>query len=261
MAYNSYIMKIIRFFYKDEIRFGVLKDGGLVDFISSPFEGEPVKLGLSAALKDVRLLAPTAPSKVVAAGLNYTDHKVEMKEEDKKEPVFFIKPSTSVIAYGDDVPLYPWVGRTDYEGELAVVIGKSCRNVTASEAKDFILGFTVLNDVTARTLQKADGQWTRAKSFDGYCPMGPYIVTDADVSDAELTTRKNGAVVQKTRTSNMIWNVYEMVAAVSRFTTLLPGDVVSTGTPSGIGEAFDGDVVEITVEGVGTLKNTYRLKE
>ncbi|MBQ2944993.1 MAG: fumarylacetoacetate hydrolase family protein [Clostridia bacterium] len=253
-------MKIVRFEFKNEIYYGVLQND-VARVISSPFESDPIYLGISVPLSEIKLLAPSAPSKIVAAGLNYRAHTKELSEKEPSEPLFFIKPSTSVIAPFDDVPIYKSAGRTDYEAELAVVIKKECRNVSPDKIGEYILGYTVLNDVTARVLQKKDGQWTRAKGFDGYSPIGPVIETELDTKNLEITAKKDGVTVQHGTTADMIWDAATLVSFASGIMTLLPGDIVSTGTPPGIGEARDGETVEITVSGIGTLKNTYRLKD
>lgn len=253
-------MEIIRFEIENSRFFGVI-NGNEAEVISSPFNEEISFLGKSFPLDKIKLLAPTEPTKIVAAGLNYQKHTEELKEKFPDEPVFFIKPSTTLNNPFDDIPLYKNAGRTDYEGELAVVIKKECRNVSPEEVKDYILGYTILNDVTARTLQKKDGQWTRAKGFDGFCPIGPHIETELNTANLSLKTYKDGVLVQDGNTCDMIWSAEELVSFASSFLTLLPGDVVSTGTPSGIGEAKDGETVEIEIEGIGILKNTYKSKE
>ncbi len=253
-------MKILRFEFKNEISYGVLKNG-VIDYIASPFDSPLIYLGKSAMLSEVRLLAPITPSKIVAAGLNYRAHTKELSEKEPLEPLFFLKPATSVINPFDEVPIYKNAGRTDYEAELAAVIKKECRGVTPEEADGYILGYTVLNDVTARDLQKKDGQWTRAKGFDGYCPIGPVIETELDVTALSVVAEVDGEIRQNGSTADMIWNTKELVSFASNIMTLLPGDVVSTGTPPGIGEAKDGETVKITVSGIGTLENRYVKKD
>lgn len=253
-------MKILRFEFKNEISYGVL-NGGEISFIASPFDEPLIYLGKSAPISEVRLLAPTVPSKIVAAGLNYRAHTAELSEKEPSEPLFFLKPSTSVLAPFEDIPIYENAGRTDYEAELAAVIKKECRGVSPKEAKEYILGYTVLNDVTARDLQKKDGQWTRAKGFDGYCPIGPVIETELDTENLSIVCELDGATVQNGTTADMIWNAETLVSFASGIMTLLPGDVVSTGTPPGIGEAKSGETVKITVSGIGTLENRYLKKD
>ncbi len=202
----------------------------------------------------VKFLPPVEPSKIVAVGLNYVDHAAELSMPLPDEPVIFLKPPSAVIGDGDPIVL-PDVGRIDYEGELAVVIAKECRNVAASDAADYILGYTCFNDVTARDLQAKDGQWTRAKSFDTFAPLGPYIAELDDAGKLSIVTRLNGKVVQKSNTSNMVFDVFELVSFISSVMTLKPGDVIATGTPAGVGQLRDGDVVEVEIEGIGVLRN------
>ncbi len=206
-------------------------------------------------LGSVRLLAPVEPSKVVAVGLNYRDHAQELGQAIPDEPLLFLKPSTTVIGPGDPIRLPPQSSRVDYEAELAIVIGKTAKGVTASQAKDHILGFTCLNDVTARDLQVKDGQWTRAKSFDTFCPLGPWVETDLNPADLGIELFVNSERRQQSRTSNLIFDPCRLVEFISGIMTLLPGDVIATGTPSGIGPLNPGDVVEVRIEGIGSLVN------
>lgn len=211
-------------------------------------------------LADVTLLAPVIPrSKVVCIGKNYHDHAAEMGGEAPAEPLMFLKPNTSVIG-PNDVIVRPTSlsSQTDYEGELAVVIGRIAKNVPAERAGEYIFGYTVANDVTARDLQRTDGQWSRAKGFDTFCPVGPVIETDLDVSAASITTRVNGEVRQQGPVSDMIHDIPTLVAYASAVFTLLPGDLILTGTPAGIGSFVAGDVVEIEIDGIGVLRNTAR---
>jgi 2-keto-4-pentenoate hydratase/2-oxohepta-3-ene-1,7-dioic acid hydratase in catechol pathway len=230
-----------------------------------PFGGraEDIKLtGVRFPLTDIRLLAPILPSKVICIGKNYADHAREMGGEPPAEPVIFLKPSTAVCGPRDPI-LRPTSlsDRTDYEGELAVVIGRLCQQVTADRVADVIFGYTCANDITARDLQARDGQWTRAKGFDTFCPLGPWIQTDADPSDLEITTRLNGEVKQNSRTSLLIHDVQSLVMFVSQVMTLLPGDVLLTGTPAGVGPMEKGDEVSVTIEGIGTLSNPVTDRE
>ncbi|HTY70976.1 MAG TPA: fumarylacetoacetate hydrolase family protein [Actinomycetes bacterium] len=206
-------------------------------------------------LADVRLLAPVLPSKVVGVGRNYAEHVREMGGEIPDEPVLFLKPSTSVIGPGDPIP-YPMLSHeVHHEGELAVVIGRLIREVPIQRAFEAVLGYTCGNDVTARDLQRSDAQWTRAKGFDGFCPLGPWIETELDPSDVALTCSVNGELRQSSRTSLLMRGVAELVAFVSAVMTLLPGDVILTGTPAGVGPLHVGDTVSVEVEGIGTLRN------
>jgi 2-keto-4-pentenoate hydratase/2-oxohepta-3-ene-1,7-dioic acid hydratase in catechol pathway len=223
----------------------------------SPGKGGVQFTGATFPLDDVRLLAPVLPSKVVAVGRNYADHAREMGGEPPAEPVLFLKPSTAVVGHGDQIA-YPvkLTQRVDYEGELAVIIGRLCREVPAAQAAEVIFGYTCANDVTARDLQARDGQWTRAKGFDTFCPLGPWIETDADPADLQLTTEVNGEVRQQARTSQLLYDVPALVEYVSTVMTLLPGDVLLTGTPAGVGPLEDGDEVSVTIENIGSLRNT-----
>jgi 2-keto-4-pentenoate hydratase/2-oxohepta-3-ene-1,7-dioic acid hydratase in catechol pathway len=222
----------------------------------SPGKGGVQFTGATFPLDDVRLLAPVLPSKVVAVGRNYADHAREMGGEPPAEPVLFLKPSTAVVGHGDQIA-YPvkLTQRVDYEGELAVIIGRLCRDVPAAQAAEVIFGYTCANDVTARDLQARDGQWTRAKGFDTFCPLGPWIETDADPADLQLITVVNGEVRQQARTSQLLYDVPALVEYVSTVMTLLPGDVLLTGTPAGVGPLEDGDEVSVTIENIGSLHN------
>ena len=251
-------MRIVRYAHGREgdhqVGFGILEDD-LVAAISphpfGPFQYTGERLGLD----QVRLLAPVLPSKVVAVGRNYAAHAAEMGGEVAAEPVIFLKPSTAVIGPEDPIVHPAKVDRVDFEGELAVVVGKLVRRLDDADAMQAVLGFTCANDVTARNLQKVDGQWTRAKSFDTFCPLGPWIETDLDSSDLALRTLVNGEARQQSRTSLLQHDVASLLAFISGVMTLLPGDVVLTGTPSGIGQLHPGDRVEVEVEGVGVLAN------
>ncbi len=196
------------------------------------------------------------PSKVIAVGLNYRDHARELNMELPAYPLIFMKPSTSVIGDGNEIVFPAQTKELHYEGELAIVIGTLARTVPAEEADDFIAGFTCANDVTARDIQRMDGQWTRAKSFDTFCPLGPRVVKGIDPTALAIATRVNGQVRQHSTTANMIFNVWDLVSFISGIMTLLPGDVIITGTPPGVGALLPGDTVEVEIEGIGILKNT-----
>src|SRR3954469_21799625 len=219
-----------------------------------PF-GTPTFTGKSWPWADVRPLAPILPSKVVCIGKNYADHAREMGGEPPADPVMFLKPSTSVIGPGAAIKLPGDSTRVDFEGELAAVVGRPCRDVPAAQAASVLLGYTVANDVTARDQQKADGQWTRGKGHDTFCPIGPWVETELDPSDLQLQPPLDGGVKQDSRTSLLLRNVADLVSYVSAFMTLLPGDVLLTGTPEGVGPMRVGSTVEVTIEGIGTLSN------
>jgi len=263
-------MRIARFSHAGDVSYGlVLGAGGqpdhgddqliLAQLAGHPFGGsaQDIKLtGLRVPLSEARLLAPILPSKVICIGKNYADHVAEMGGDPPPEPVIFLKPSTAVCGPGDAIARPTRLSdRVDYEGELAVVIGRLCRQVPPERAGAVIFGYTCANDVTARDLQARDGQWARAKGFDTFCPLGPWIETDVDPADLELTTRLNGEVRQHSRTSLLLQGVRALVAYASEVMTLLPGDVLLTGTPAGIGPMDKGDEVSVSIEGIGTLTN------
>ena len=260
-------MRIARFTTGDEPQFGVVT--GEVDDLGIPSEdtrlvglaGDPLYVGVQLSdtevpLSDVRLLAPVLPrSKVVGIGRNYAAHAAELGNEAPAEPLLFLKPNTSVVGPGDPV-FYPRQSReVHYEGELAVVIGRICRDVPVERVADVVHGYTVANDVTARDLQRSDVQFTRAKGFDSFCPLGPWVETELDPSDLEVTTHHNGDLKQHGTTKDMIHDVPSLVAYVSSVMTLLPGDLILTGTPEGVGPMQVGDEVEVTVAGIGSLTN------
>lgn len=217
------------------------------------------------ALPDVRLLSPVLPSKVVAIGRNYADHAAEMVSggdpTPPEKPLVFLKPSTSVIGPRDVIRLPIESELVHFEGELAVVVSQPAKDVPRERAFDVVLGYTCANDVTARDLQNADGQWTRAKGFDSFCPLGPWIETVLDPGDLRLTTSVNGDIKQDTRTSALVHDIPTLIAYASRIMTLLPGDVILTGTPAGVGPIVDGDTVTVQIEGIGALTNPVRAKE
>ena len=201
------------------------------------------------------MFVPIKPSKILCIGRNYAEHAKELGNDVPAQPLVFMKPPSALIADGEAIVLPRVSERVDYEGELAVVIGKRCRNVAEADAMAVVAGYTIMNDVTARDLQKADGQWTRAKGFDTFAPCGPVVVEDLDPRDLLLQTRVNGKVVQDGRTSQLIFPIPRLIAYISGIMTLEVGDLISTGTPSGVGPLSAGDVVEVTIEGIGTLRN------
>ncbi len=250
-------MRLIRFEQMGRTAYGIL-DGEKISVLwGLPYEGGLANTtGEVMSLPEVTLLAPCEPSKIIALGLNYRDHAAEFGNPVPDEPLIFMKPSTAVIG-PDEVIVYPAMSRrVDYEAELAVVLGKTARHVPEEKAFDYVLGYTCFNDVTARDLQKKDGQFTRAKGFDTFAAMGPWIETDiGDPDRLEVEAVLNGARKQHSNTSNMVFGVATLISFISRIMTLLPGDVIATGTPSGIGPMQVGDVVEIKVEKIGTLRN------
>ncbi|MGW9339936.1 fumarylacetoacetate hydrolase family protein, partial [Streptomyces albidoflavus] len=196
----------------------------------------------------------------ICVGKNYAAHAAEMGGEAPEDPVIFIKPNTSIAGPGAPIMLPPSSNEVHYEGELAVVIGRPCKDVPAAKALDVVLGYTVANDVTARDQQRHDGQWTRAKGYDTFCPLGPWIETNVDVSDVEITTEVDGEIKQRSRTSLLLHDIPKIIEWVSAVMTLLPGDVILTGTPEGVGPIVDGQSVSVTVEGIGTLTNPVAAK-
>ncbi|MFT2815901.1 fumarylacetoacetate hydrolase family protein [Leifsonia sp. A12D58] len=249
-------MKIARFSHDDVIAFGIIDDDALVVLKGDPMFAGFEPTGARVPLEDAKLLAPVIPrSKVVAVGKNYRDHAAEMGGDAPAEPLLFLKPNTAVVGPDDNIVLPPQSSQVEHEGELAVVIGKIAKSVSVESALDFVLGYTVANDVTARDLQKSDGQWARAKGFDTFCPLGPVLETDVDFATATIETRVNGEVRQSGKLSDMVHSVADIVAYASSVWTLLPGDVILTGTPAGVGPIVDGDVVEVEVSGIGTLLN------
>lgn len=256
-------MRIIRFSAPEKLGvgtdplFGVLNDQDAILVL----RGDPIYSGIvpaekSLKLSDVKLLAPVIPrSKVVCIGKNYADHAAEMDSEVPSEPIIFIKPNTSVIG-PNELIIWPRMSeRVDYEAELAIVIGRICKEVPASKAKDVIYGYTLANDVTARDLQKKDGQWSRAKGFDTFCPLGPWIETEFIPGDQKITSTLNGELKQSSMLSEMIFKVPQIVEFVTNVMTLLPGDVILTGTPAGIGPMSSGASITVAIDGLGALTN------
>ena len=230
-------------------------EGNVVYELEGSIFGSCETTGSGIKLEDVRLLAPCTPSKVVAVGLNYRDHAEEVGMPLPEEPMIFMKPATAVIGPGDPIVAPAASRRVDYEAELGVVIGRRAVRVKQAEALNYVLGYTALNDVTARDLQAKDGQWTRAKGFDTFCPIGPAIETSLDPSNVAISSWLNGEKKQESRTSNLIFGVPALIEFISGVMTLLPGDVIATGTPSGIGPMLPGDEIEIRIEGIGSLIN------
>jgi 2-keto-4-pentenoate hydratase/2-oxohepta-3-ene-1,7-dioic acid hydratase in catechol pathway len=252
-------MRLVRFRHGDRIATGALEPGSDdIQVLRGTFFEDPLPTGETVALGDILLLAPVLPSKLVCVGKNFAAHAAEFDMQVPEEPLLFLKPSTAVIGPGDPIRLLPISRRVDYEGELAVVIGRLARGVRTEDAFKYILGYTCANDVTLRDLQKTGDQWARAKGFDGSAPIGPWIETDLDPNDAIVRTRLNGEIRQQASTSDMVFGVATLIEYITVFMTLLPGDVLLTGTPEGVGTLSDGDVVEVEVEGVGVLRNEVR---
>ena len=251
-------MRIVRYQVKNENpRYGWIyeeKVGG----IDGDIYGEYRRLEAKIPLAEVKLLAPAQPGKIICVGRNYVEHAKEMGNDVPKVPLIFLKPPSSIINPGDAIVLPPQSQQVEHEGELVAVIGKRGRNITIEQARSHILGYTIGNDVTARDLQKSDGQWTRAKGFDTFCPFGPWIDTEFDISDALITCKVSGQPRQMASTRDMVFNVGTLVAFVSSVMTLETGDILFTGTPSGVGILRDGDQVVVEIEGLGNLTNPVR---
>jgi 2-keto-4-pentenoate hydratase/2-oxohepta-3-ene-1,7-dioic acid hydratase in catechol pathway len=247
-------VRLLRFRIADQIATGFV-DGDTVRVLKGTFFQEPIPSGEEIPLDDVRLLSPVIPSKVVGVARNYPAHAEELGNPLPPEPMVFFKPATSVIGPGDTIQLPAGSEHVDHEGELAVVIGRLCRRVPEDEAAKYVLGYTCANDVTARDWQRSDGQWARAKGSDSFCPLGPWVETDVDPTDLEVTVRVNEELRQSGRTSQMVFPPAALIAFISRTITLLPGDVLLTGTPPGVGAMAPGDRVAVEVEGIGVLEN------
>ena len=253
-------MRIARFTPPKEISasplFGIVSGDEIEILAGDPLYSGVTKTGEKVALDAVKLLAPVIPrSKVVCVGKNYADHAKEMDSAVPEQPVIFIKPNTSVIG-PDDAIIWPAMStKVDHEAELAIVIGKICKDVPKDRVKDVIFGYTIGNDVTARDLQKIDGQWSRAKGFDTFCPLGPWIETELDPSDLAISAEVDGELRQSDRTSSMIFDIPTIINFISQVYTLLPGDVILTGTPAGVGVIPVGSTVSVTIEKIGTLSN------
>lgn len=252
-------MKIIRFFADGQVKYGLLEGEDRVrEIIGDIYEHFETNNNIYN-LGEIQLLAPCEPSKIICVGLNYKAHIDEFKRDQSaipEEPVLFIKPPTSVTGPGSDVELPPDSSQVDFEAELAVVIGKKSRYIEPEKVENIIFGYTCANDVTARDLQKKDGQWTRGKSFDTFAPLGPWIETSLDTRNLRIQLYLNDQLRQDSYTGNMIFPVPKLISFISRIMTLLPGDVILTGTPEGVGPMKEGDKVKVVIEGLGILENT-----
>ena len=252
-------MRIVRFSHHDAIRYGIIDDTDVVVLDGDPMFAGFDTTGERVPLSDIALLAPVIPrSKVVCVGRNYREHAEELGNEVPAEPLLFLKPNTAVIGPGDAIVRPPQSQFTSFEGELAVVIGSIAKNVAAERADEVVFGYTIANDITARDLQRTDGQWARAKGFDTFCPLGPAIETDFEIAGATLETRLNGTIAQRAPLTDMIHSVADIIAYASAAFTLLPGDVILTGTPAGVGPFVAGDTIEVEISGLGTLRNGAR---
>jgi len=253
-------MRIARFTTGDDPVYGLVDAAGekIAEITGDPLYTKIELTGATHVVEDVRLLAPVIPrSKIIGIGRNYADHAAEMGTEVPEEPLMFLIPNTAVVGPGDPVVIPEQTREVSYEGELAVVIGRICKDIAPEEARAVIYGYTCANDVTARDLQRSDGQWARAKGFDTFAPLGPWIESDLDPGDLSIVTRVDGEVVQDGTTADMVHGVAALVSYASRAFTLLPGDVILTGTPAGVGAVVAGQRVEVEVEGIGVLANPF----
>ncbi len=253
-------MRLVRYQSKTESpQYGWINNDLVGRLDGDPF-GEFQRLEANLPLDSIRLLAPLQPGKIVCVGRNYAEHIRETNAEVPTTPLLFLKPPSSVIGPLDAVSMPPQSLQVDHEAELVVVIGKSARWVQPEEAAAFIYGYTAGNDVTARDLQRKDGQWTRSKGFDTFCPLGPWVDTEFNPADAIITCHVNGELRQMASTRDMIFHIDQLIAFISSIMTLEPGDIIMTGTPAGISPLHPGDIVEVTIEGIGKLRNSVALE-
>lgn len=253
-------MRLVRFLHEGEIHYGWVYG----EFIG-PIEGNPFyefrRLEARLPISSVKLLAPVQPTKIICVGRNYAEHAHEHGAEVPEIPLLFLKPPSSVIGPDEAIVLPPQSQQVEHEAELAVVVGRRGRWIRAEEAEQYVFGYTIGNDVTARDLQRRDGQWTRAKGFDTFCPLGPWVETDLDIQDLPIICRVNGEVRQLGSTREMVFSVAQLIAFISSIMTLEPGDVILTGTPAGVSPIHPGDIVSITIEGIGALTNPVVAEE
>ena len=245
-------MKFVRFMFDNKVCEGILFNDKIKKIDSATGK---LNISLEYSADQVDFLPPSNPSKIVCIGENYKEHIEEMGSEVADEPVIFMKPSSSVIAHGDSIVIPEESERVDYEAELGVVIGSVCKNVSKEDAKNYIMGYTCLNDVTARDIQARESQWIRAKGYDTFCPVGPCLETDIDPLNLDIKLYVNGELKQNSNTKNMMRDVYTLVSYISKIMTLYPGDIIATGTPKGVGRLMDGDMVTVEIEGIGKLTN------
>lgn len=254
------MIEFVRYLKKNEIRYGAVRDGNILEIRGDIF-GKYEVSAIEHSRETLVVLPPVEPSKIIAIGCNYLDHAQEMDLPVPKEPLIFFKPPSSVVGNNDTIVLPRSSKRVDFEAELAIVIGRQARNVPVNQALRYVLGYTCANDVTARDFQKEDGQWARAKGFDTFCPIGPSIVAGIDTRSLSIQAIRNSKVLQDSNTRKMIFKDEELVSYVSQIMTLYPGDIIITGTPPGVDELKDGDVVEIVIENIGTLTNDVVLAD
>ena len=253
------MIEFVRYLKKNEIRYGAVRDGNILEIRGDIF-GKYEVSAIEHSRETLVVLPPVEPSKIIAIGCNYLDHAQEMDLPVPREPLIFFKPPSAIIGHNDTIVLPKSSKRVDFEAELAIVIGRQAKNVSINEAHRYVLGYTCANDATARDFQKEDGQWARAKGFDTFCPIGPSIVAGIDTRSLSIQCRRNGDILQDSNTRKMIFKDEELVSYVSQIMTLYPGDIIITGTPPGVDEIKDGDVVEVEIENVGTLTNDVVLE-
>ena len=249
-------MRYVRFRRKgDEAAVQGWLEGNQVGLVAGPLFGAHRRMPVSQSLTSVKLAAPCLPGKIICVGRNYADHAREHHADIPDVPMLFMKPPSAVIGPGEEIVLPPQSGQVEHEGELAVVIGRRIRNATPEEAMSAVFGYTAANDVTARDLQQRDGQWTRAKGFDTFCPLGPWVDTEVDPHDLRITCRVNGRIRQLESTRDMVFSITQLITFISGIMTLDPGDMILTGTPAGVGRLESGDTVQVEIEGIGVLEN------
>lgn len=249
------MIRIVRFLTPAGPAFGLVENSIAYALAGDPFSA-PLQPGEHlGAVESLKLLPPVQPSKIICVGRNYAAHAAEHSAPVPEEPMLFLKPPSALVGHGDPIVIPQGIGRVEHEAELAVIIGRPAQRVAQHEALNYVLGYTCANDVSARDLQRKDAQWGRAKGFDTFCPLGPWIVTELDPRDVEVRCRVNGEQRQRARTAEMVFDVPALIAFISRVMTLLPGDVILTGTPAGVGPLAEGDTVEVEIEGIGVLRN------
>lgn len=254
-------MKYLRFLQNGNIRYGLLEKGNTIREVGGDIFNNHKNTENVFSLSEITFLPPCVPTKIIAVGLNYFDHANEVQMKISDEPLIFMKPPSTLIAHNDNI-IYPKMSKQlDYEAELAVIIKNRIKNIEPEDVFENILGYTCFNDVTARDLQKKDEQWTRAKSFDTFAPIGPFISTGLNPDNLQIKLYKNGQLMQNSSTNNMIFKVDKIISFISKIMTLFPGDIIATGTPSGVGKLEEGDMVEVEIEGIGVLKNNVLLEK
>ena len=255
-------MKLCRFLHNDELKYGAVKGDSIfpipeMDVLDNPID--TLKFSEAIHLSEVKFLPPDTPSKIVCVGRNYAEHAAELGNQVPKEPLLFLKAPSAIITEGEAIVIPDQSNQVEHEGELAVIIGRKCKNLSETDNPlEYVFGYTCLNDVTARDLQRQDVQFTRAKSFDTFCPIGAIIETELDISDIRVTTKVNGVIKQTGRTSQMVFPVPFLIRYISNQMTLNAGDIIATGTPSGVSKLNDGDIVEVEIEGIGVLRNPVK---